>query len=192
MEAMERKACYEIDAANRVVRVDDGFAELAADYGHPSLADDALGRPLLEFVAGDRPRELQRALMTRARAAAPEPLELRYRCDAPEMRRYGVLQLHGRADGSLVFTTWFEATEDRPYQALLDPEAPRDVDSTVELCAWCNRFGSNDGWHEAEAVIAASDARPPAVEHGLCEICELLLTTRPGAEPKWSGPFGHP
>jgi hypothetical protein len=192
MEAMERKACYEVDPADRVVRVDEGFAELAAGYGQPSLAQDALGRPLLDFVAGDRPRELQRALMARARSAAPDPLELRYRCDAPEMRRYGVLQLHGRTDGSLVFTTWFEATEDRPYQAVLDPDAPRDSDNTIALCAWCNRFRTDGTWHEAEAVIARSDARPPTLEHGLCEICELLLTTRPGAGPTRSGPFGRP
>jgi len=96
----------------------------------------------------------------------------------------------GRSDGGVVFTTWFEAVEDRPYQPLLD----RSTDpgpGTVELCAWCNRVKTSDGWHEVEEVPQA-DARTPAVEDGLCEICELLLTTRPGAGPRWSGPSGRP
>jgi hypothetical protein len=186
-------ASYTIDPADRIVRTDAGFAALAREHGRAGLADGALGRPLLDFVAGERPRALQQALIARARAAAADPLELRYRCDAPEMRRFGVLRLHAEPDGSVVFTTWFEAVEEREYQPLLDYGRPRG-DGTVKLCAWCNRLDTGGGWREAEEAaqaIAHADGRPPAVEHGLCEICEVLLS-RPGAGPTRSAPFGRP
>jgi hypothetical protein len=186
-------ASYGIDAGDRIAWTDEGFTALASEHGLAGLAGDALGRPLIDFVSGERPRALQRALIARARATpAKTPLELRYRCDSPEMRRYAVLQLAGRPDGGVVFTTWFEATEDRPYRPLLDRTTDRGPE-TVELCAWCNRVKTADGWHEIDDVPPEqADARPPAVEDGLCEICELLLTTRPGAGPRWSGPSGHP
>jgi hypothetical protein len=109
------------------------------------------------------------------------------------MRRFAVLEIAARDDGSVVFTTWTEGSEQREYQALLDYDRPRGED-TVKLCAWCNRFDAG-GWREAEdatALIARVGSRPPAVEHGLCEICELLLTGRPGAGPRSSGPSERP
>ena len=187
-------ASYAIAAGDRNVWTDEGFAGLAAEHGQAELAEGALGRPLIDFVAGERPRALQRALIARARATpAKGPLELRYRCDSPAMRRFAVLQMAGQPDGGVVFTTWFEVTEDRPYQPLLDRSSGHGPD-TVELCAWCNRVKTSDGWHEVEDVPA--DAPPPVVEDSLCEICELLLTTRtltrPGAGPTRSGPSGRP
>ena len=191
---MPPRASYAIDADDRIVWTDSGFAVLAEAHGQPGLATGALGRPLIEFVAGERPRALQQALIARARRAADdEPLELRYRCDAPEMRRYAVLQMTPQPEGRILFTTWFEATEPRPYQPLLDPATPRGDGASARLCAWCNRVDPGDGWREVEdAAPAAAGAHPPAVEHGLCEICELLLTGRPAGGPRWSGPSGLP
>ena len=184
---MAPTASYAIDRDDRIVWTDDGFADLARGHGQPELAEQAVGRPLADFVSGERPRALQKALIARARRApGTEPLELRYRCDSPEMRRHAVLQLRPQPDGTLVFTTWFDATEPRPYQHAFD-YARSPGDYPAQLCAWCNRFGTEDGWHEAEDLPTT-----PAVEHGLCEICELLLTSRPGAGPKWSGPSGRP
>jgi hypothetical protein len=187
-------AAYAIDRDDRIVWTDEGFAELAREHGRPDLAEAAVGRPLIDFVTGERPRELQRALIARARAGTPGPIELRYRCDSPAMRRFAVLQIEARPDGSVVFTTWFEALEERDYQPLLDYTRRRG-EETVKLCAWCNRFDCGGGWREVEEAaraVATADTHPPAVEHGLCEICELLLTTRPGAGPTRSGPFGRP
>jgi hypothetical protein len=190
MEDMTATATYAIDPDDRILWTDEGFADLANGHGLASLAADAIGRPLIDFVAGERPRALQQALLARARRApAAEPLELRYRCDSPDTRRFAVLQMAAQRDGTIVFTTWFESTEARPYQALLDA-AGEHGDQTVTLCAWCNRVDSGDGWCEVEDMTTGT--RPPAVKHGLCEICELLLTGRPGAGPRSSGPSGRP
>jgi hypothetical protein len=169
-------AAYAIDADGTITWVDDAFATRAVGYGQPELADGgALGRPLTDFVAGERPRALQRALVDRARTLR-EPLEVRYRCDAPDLRRHAVLRLDVQPGGGVVFTTWFESTEERPYQPMLDYARPRAED-VVGLCAWCNRVDAG-GWREVEEVASGS-SRQPRITHTVCDICELLLMRGP-------------
>ena len=174
-------ATYAIDAAGTISSVDDGFRDLARAHGQPGLADGAIGRPLSAFVAGARPRALQEALIARAHAAG-RPLELRYRCDGPEMRRFAVLEIRPEPDGGTTFTTWFDSVEERCRQPLFDYSVPRG-DRIVWLCAWCNRFDLG-GWREVEDASPrlATTAPLPKVEHSVCDICELLLTQ--------SRPFG--
>ena len=174
-------ATYAIDPDGRIISVDDGFRDLARAHGQPGLADGAIGQPLTAFVAGSRPRAQQEALIARAHATG-RPLELRYRCDGPEMRRFAVLEIRPEADGGTTFTTWFESVEERDRQPLFDYSVPRG-DQVVWLCAWCNRFDVG-GWREAEeaAPRLAAAAPLPKVEHSVCDICELLLTQ--------SRPFG--
>lgn len=186
MTATPVTAAYAVDADGRIVWTDEGFAALARDHGHPELAGTGLvGRPLTEYVSGERPRALQQAILARAHALG-EPIELRYRCDAPEMRRHATLRIDPRADGGVVFTTWFDEVEARPYQPLLDPNRPR-ADEAVGFCAWCNRVDAG-GWREADDLPATA-GKPPRVAHTVCAICELLLS-RPAGEPTRSGPSG--
>lgn len=170
-------ASYAIDAERTIRWTDNGFGALARDHGCPELADGIAGQPLGGFVAGDRPRDLLASIIERA-STARAPLELRYRCDGPEARRFAVLRVAAQPDGGTVFTTWFEAVEQRPHQPLLDYSLPRG-DGVVRLCAWCNRVDAG-GWREIEDVTRQSVPDDlPRVEHSVCEICELLLTTRP-------------
>jgi hypothetical protein len=182
-------ASYAIDAGGTILWTDEGFAALAHSHGLPDLADGCVGRPLADFVAGERPKRLVRSIAQRAHATA-DALELAYRCDGPETRRFAVLRVAAVTDGGAVFTTWFESVEPRPHQPLLDLRLPRGAD-VVWLCAWCNRLDAG-GWREAEDAarhVALSDL--PRVEHSVCEICELLLT-RPAGGPTRSGPHGLP
>lgn len=186
------RAVYAIDADDRILWTDAGFARLALEYGRAELADGSIvGRPLAGFVAGERPRALQRTLVERVRSGQA-PLELRYRCDAPDMRRHAILRLEAGAGGGVVFTTWFEEVAPRPYLPLLDHDRPRGG-GVVELCAWCNRVDVG-GWREADddtaARVGAATPHPPRVEHTVCETCEMLLATRPAEGPTRSGPCG--
>jgi hypothetical protein len=176
MHPVSATASYAIDPRGVILWTDEGFARLAAEYGVPDLAHTAAGRPLGEFVAGERPRALQDALLERARRA-DQRLELRYRCDAPEMRRFAVLEIAPEPDGGAVFTTWFESTEERPHLPLIDTRLARDG-GAVRLCAWCNRIDV-DGWREAEEAAQHVPLSPlPRVEHDVCDVCEMLLTPR--------------
>jgi hypothetical protein len=175
-EAGEARAAWAIAPDDTIAWVDAGFHDLAGYHGVPELGERAVGRPLIEFVAGERPRELQLDLLARARRS-DEPLLLRYRCDSPGERRFGVLELAGQPGGGVVMRSSFTERETRPPELLLDPAAPRDG-ASVRECAWCNRFDV-DGWRDAEEAARRVASGPlPPVEWSICEICEMLLRTR--------------
>jgi hypothetical protein len=172
------RATWAVAPDNTIAWVDHGFHQLAGYHGVPDLGERAVGRPLTAFVAGERPRQLQEELLARARHSE-EPLRLRYRCDAPHERRFGMLELAGQPGGGVLLRTSFTECEMRPPAALLDFAAPR-AGGSVRECAWCNRFDI-DGWHDAEeAARRLNGGALPPVEWSVCEICSMLLTGRPG------------
>jgi hypothetical protein len=181
MKTPPARAEYTIDSNGTIVAVDDGFRVLARHHGQPQLPDVAVGRRLLDFVAGTRPRALQSALIARVHRER-RPLEVRYRCDSPDERRFGVLVIDPAEEppGGTVFRTWFERIEPRDHQSLLDLSLPRG-ERVVWLCVWCNRIDVR-GWREVEeaaARLAGTNGPLPRVEHSVCDVCELLLTKQP-------------
>jgi hypothetical protein len=177
----ESKASWAVAPDDTIAWVDHGFDELAIEHGVPELTESAIGRPLLDFVAGDGPRELQDHLLRRARRSE-DPIQFLYRCDAPGVRRMGRMELAAQPGGGVIFTSVFDEVEQRtPPIALLDPDAPRSPDggAAVRECAWCNRFDVG-GWREADDAMARLANEPlPHVEHSVCDVCRMLLTGKP-------------
>jgi hypothetical protein len=174
--AGEARAAWGIAPDDTIAWVDAGFNELADYHGVPDLGVRAVGRPLIEFVAGDKPQELQLALLARARRA-DEPLRLSYRCDSPVERRVGILELEGQPGGGVVVRSKFTEREARSPEPLLDPSVPRHG-ASVRECAWCNRFDV-DGWRDAEEAAQRVAAGPlPPIDWSVCEICSMLLLDR--------------
>jgi hypothetical protein len=177
IEAGEAPGAWAVAPDDTIAWVDAGFHALAGYHGVPDLGEHAVGRPLIEFVAGPRPRELQLELLARARRT-DEPLFLRYRCDSPAERRFGVLELSGQPGGGVVLRSTFTEREQRSPEPLLDPAIPRHG-SSVRECAWCNRFDV-DGWRDAEEAARRVAKGPlPPIEWSVCEICSMLLLDRP-------------
>ena len=171
----ESKASWAVAPDDTIAWVDHGFDELAIEHGVPELTEGAIGRPLLDFVAGEEPRELQDHLLRRARRSE-DPIQFRYRCDAPGVRRLGRMELAPQPGGGVIFTSVFDETDQRvPPIALLDPAAPRDTGAAaVRECAWCNRFDV-DGWREVEDAASRLAAPLPVTKHSVCDVCRLLL-----------------
>jgi hypothetical protein len=176
-QAGEARASWAIAPDDTIAWVDAGFNELATYHGVPGLGERAVGRPLIDFVAGRKPQELQVALLSRARRAE-EPLRLSYRCDSPCERRVGILELEGQPGGGVVMRSTFTERQPRSPEPLLDPSVPRHG-ASVRECAWCNRFDV-DGWRDAEEAARRVASGPlPPIEWSVCEICSMLLLERP-------------
>lgn len=98
---------YEIDADDRIRRVDDGWLDFARRNDGPELVrEKVLGRELWSFVEGRELRLLYRSLIDsvrRTRLGASVP----FRCDAPEEARSMRLQIDPIGAGNAVR---FEAT----------------------------------------------------------------------------------
>jgi hypothetical protein len=176
-DAGEARAAWAVAPDDTIAWVDAGFHDLADYHGVPGLGERAVGRPLIEFVAGAEPQRLQLELLARARRA-DEPLKLRYRCDSPGERRVGFLELARQPGGVVVLRSTFTERERRSPEPLLDPSIPR-LGSSVRECAWCNRFDV-DGWRDAEEAARRVSRGPlPPIDWSICEICSMLLLERP-------------
>jgi hypothetical protein len=180
------EAAYVVDAADRIVAVDDAYVRLAQWHGRPELGSAAVGCGLADFIAGAEVRELWRTLLSRARVA-PAPLRFHYRCDAPEMTRLALMELR-RVDaagaGSVELRTRFARISHRAPQPLLDRHAARD-ERMLRACAWCNRFDV-DGWAEVEVAVERlgllRGGAVPSLTHGICAECETYLLDPTGAD----------
>ena len=165
---------YEIDAADRIVRVSPGWSAVAEAGGAPGLRDAlVVGRPLWDFVADPTTRQLYAAMLARARAGA-RPLGFSFRCDTPTERRLMQMQLTGLPAGGVAFEVRVIAVQSRPAAVLLDAGTPRK--GLVRMCSWCKRLPVPTGeWLEVEdamKVLDLLDTTPlPAITHGICPQC---------------------
>lgn len=183
---------YEIDAADRIVRVSPDWSAVALAAGAPEL-DDAfvVGRSLWDFVADPTTRQLYAAMLERARTEA-RPLSFSFRCDTPTERRLMQMQLTGLPAGGVAFEVRVIAVQARPAVVLLDCGTPRR--GMVRMCSWCKRLPVPSGeWLEVEdavKVLDLLDRTPlPAITHGICPQCyERVLAALAEDEP--GGPGG--
>jgi hypothetical protein len=165
---------YDIDAADRIVRVSPGWSAVAVAGGAPGLQDAlVVGRPLWDFVADPTTRQLYAAMLERARTGA-RPLKFSFRCDTPTERRLMGMQLTGLPGGGVAFEVRVIAVQPRPAVALLDAGTPRR--GMVRMCSWCKRLPVPSGeWVEVEdavKVLDLLDTTPlPAITHGICPPC---------------------
>ncbi len=165
---------YEIDAADRIVRVGPGWSAVALAAGAPGLKDEmVVGRPLWDFITDPTTRQLYAALLERVRTEA-RPLGFSFRCDTPTERRLMQMRLTGLPAGGAAFEVRVIAVQARPAVALLDAGTPRR--GMVRMCSWCKRLPVPSGeWLEVEdalKVLDLLDATPlPAITHGICPRC---------------------
>lgn len=165
---------YEIDAADRIVRVSPGWSAAALAGGAPGLKDElVIGRPLWDFVKDPTTRQLYAAMLKRARTGA-RPLGFGFRCDTPTERRLMQMQLTGLPAGGVAFEAKVIAVQPRPAVVLLDAGTPRR--GIVRMCSWCKRLPVPSGeWLEVEdavKVLDVLDTTPlPAITHGICPQC---------------------
>lgn len=77
---------YEIDATDRLVRVNDAWSSFAtANGGLHLVAHRIIGCSLWDFIAGETTRQVYKSLLRRVRDGGRS--RFTYRCDAPERRR---------------------------------------------------------------------------------------------------------
>ncbi|HEY2025400.1 MAG TPA: hypothetical protein VGG78_00240, partial [Gemmatimonadaceae bacterium] len=154
---------YTIDQTDRLTGVDAGWRNFALANGAPELADDGvLGRRLWEFVAGAEVRLLYQALFARVRSTGT-PIEIPFRCDAPDRRRFMRLSVRPLDQQDwLALTANLEREERRPpvdwpttYLSGRTLGADQDVaptSSLIHMCSWCKRIDCG-GWLEIEEAM---------------------------------------
>lgn len=166
---------YSIDGQDSIRRLSDSWQVFARQNDAAHLtADSVLGQPIWEYVHGLETRYLYDLLFTKVRSER-QPIDVPFRCDAPNCRRYMQLTISPSDEDSLDFISTVLREESRPRLTLLDAGMPH-TDEFLSMCAWCKRIEVNDDkWTEAEEAIVHLDlfgqSILPGITHGICADC---------------------
>lgn len=174
---------YRVDAADRIVAVNDAWDVFAADNdGAAILAVDVLGRHLFDFIADSSTRQLYRQMLTRVRSGAD--LRYGYRCDSPSCRRSMQMQIRAAdALGGIEFqsSTLEAVTREPVHVSQADGADAAERNELQRVCGWCNRLDVNGTWMEIEEALPRLQLleRPsaPTLTHGMCEDCVARMMT---------------
>lgn len=138
--------------------------------------ETVLGRSLWEFITEATTRQFYQIIVKRARTLMRK-VELTYRCDSPEKRRFMRMEVHPMSGGQLQFRNWIVREEIRPPLPLLTLGSHQG-ESLITMCSWCKRVKSpvTLAWLEPEEAVSQLQlfhyTAPPMISHGICPDCE--------------------
>ena len=112
-----------------------------------------------------------------------------FRCDAPDLKRFMVLELEPLSDQAIRFSSWIEEEEEREALALLDPDRAVDPDLMVRMCAWCKRIHAGpDRWRELEEALGEMGLFQldplPKITHSVCKDCQNQVMEEMGGSER--------
>lgn len=173
---------YVIDRHDVVVAVGGGW-DRAARLGEARELVALGTRPRLWDTMGDpQLQDLWRTVVSRVRSTG-EPLEVDFRCDAPDERRWFRMTVTPLADDGVHFCSTPTFTMERPAVVALGRHTDRDHGlGAFVVCSWCAEGAADAGeaaedteWLPIEELLARHrllEHQPaPMVSYGICPRC---------------------
>lgn len=186
---------YRLDRDDRIAWMDDAWVAFAERNRAPELANPMIrGQPLWDFVAGIETRHLYELLFASVRRSG-RVVELPFRCDSPDLRRFMKLAVEALPGGELELRATLLREEQRSPAFLLDVDQPRGPE-TLSICSFCKRIPVAGGaWVEVEEAVEVlnlfANAALPRLSHGVCPDCRKrigdLVGLDRGSDPERSG-----
>lgn len=174
------------DILEYVVRRDRTVEEIRGPWDESARRDQApnltaasvVGHRLDDFLTDTGTRGIYRALIEHVLSGGG-PMRFRYRCDAPNVRRFMEMELSLQGLDRVRFRSRTLREEPRQAQPLLDVRVPRS-DEFINMCSWCKKLLGEDGtWKAVEDFVTSSDILSgdvlPRLSHGICPDCAADL-----------------
>lgn len=166
---------YSVEPDLRIGWTSANWDRFARENGAPALAGGTvIGRSLWDFIEGSETRALYAAMLQRVRETSA-PVDVAFRCDSPDVRRYMLLHMSCPEDAEVVCIAELLREESRPRVGLLDSELPRIGDPVV-ICSFCKQVESPSGrWCEVEEALEELDLKEdkpvPPLFNSVCPEC---------------------
>jgi hypothetical protein len=171
----QRRFVWTIDAADKIIHVNDDWLAFARENSAPRLAAGlVLGQSLWRFIQGQETVYLYQQILAKLRIGR-RPITFPFRCDAPDCRRFLEMKLSLLAGSAVRFQTSILRQEFRRPLDFLGTS--RDwAGEFLKVCSWCNKIYIPDrGWGEPEDAIGALDLfgsrSMPRMTHTICDSC---------------------
>ncbi len=160
---------YRIDARDCVSAVETEWLDF---NGLPSERRPPVS--IWNFISGHEVRHLFKMMFDTARNEHRE-INVPFRCDTPEARRFMELKIEPLDEGYLSITGELIHKELRKSVDLL-ADVDRDPERHLEICSWCKRVDlGSDKWVEVEDAVRELDllsfAAMPTLTHSICFDC---------------------
>ncbi|MGB5736707.1 MAG: hypothetical protein WBM40_19940 [Thiohalocapsa sp.] len=174
-ELEQRSFVHRIDGDGRISFVNGNWLAFAAENDWPVTSAQVLGTDLLASVSEPRTRHVYGMLIERVRKSG-QPVQFRYRCDAPDCRRLLEMHMHyDRGLNEVEFRSTAISIERRESIALLDVRRSARSSETLSICSWCKAVQTPQAWVELEQAVVrlglfAAEALP-RLSHGICPDC---------------------
>ncbi len=139
----EPRVVYRVDAADRIVSVNDAWRSFATANDGAGLADP-LGQSLWQHIGDQGSRDLYSLLFTSVRVSG-RSLSYPYRCDSPTLRRLMDMSIEPGDEGSLVFSSRIVSTEPMPHAVMFGQSLPYSL-GRVDVCGNCRKVRDRNGW----------------------------------------------
>ncbi len=170
-----RSFIWNIDAADRIVHVNDAWLAFARENTAPQLtAASVLNQPIWRFIQGQETIYLYKQIFGRVRAGE-SPVKFPFRCDSPDCRRFMEMKLSLLSGDAIQFISHILREEWRQPVDLLDASRDRSGEF-LKICSWCKKiYIPGQGWGEIEAAIEPLDLfghhSMPRMTHTICDSC---------------------
>jgi hypothetical protein len=168
------RIAYRIDRNHKILSVENGWHDFAANNDAPELAgDNVIGHSLWKYIGDMTTRHLYMQMIDMA--AAGNPVVFNFRCDGPARHRFSQMTIQLLSDGSIQFVT--ELITDGPCER--QPLVARrnfDNGGLLTSCSWCNRVEVEEGvWEVVEKAVDSLGLfeleELPRLTHGICPEC---------------------
>lgn len=170
-----RTFIYCLDAADRIVAVNDAWLEFARENDALHLTRvEVLKRSIWDFVSGLETQSIYQMIFSRVRTAQAT-VRIDFRCDAPALRRFMVMEVSPLAGNHVRLSCRVLRVESRPAIAWPAPGGGARH-RMVAVCSWCKRVELRPGkWvevEEAASLLETGTEEPdPSITHGFCAEC---------------------
>ncbi|MBX3276391.1 MAG: hypothetical protein KF868_00155 [Acidobacteria bacterium] len=167
---------YIIDAADRVIHLDEDWVKCAGEMGREDLAPGRiLGRTIWSFLHGIETVHLYRLLVRRARRGAQIEFRLVVKAGGEAQLRRMKIQAIAGGESVVFESSPIEAAEPDSTPLLSSGEGEAQ-ESLLIVCSWCDRVKLPDEtWVEVEQAVSRlglfERETPPKLTHGVCEDC---------------------
>lgn len=166
---------YFINTDYTIVVLDEEWDSLARDnHALHLIAENVMGRRLLDFISDDRTRFLFQRMFEKV-LATDDKICLSYRCDTPDKRRLLELEVYYVDKELIGLRNKIISIEPREPVKLLDP-ATEKTDQFVAICSWCKKMRlPSEQWLEIEEAVEKMalfrQPVPPHLTHTICQSC---------------------
>ncbi|WP_022850334.1 hypothetical protein [Limisalsivibrio acetivorans] len=180
---------YKVDSDAVIQDIGGSWDFFAKENEGPHLlSSNVVGTSLWTYIIDSSTRKLYQDIIVRVLDTA-EPVNFRYRCDSPGMKRFMNMNITKEGTGVL-FNSSVERVETRSPEVYFSIKS-KSLAKIIKRCSICTKLNDGTGWKEIGPWLSEgnfdNDDINLSVMYCVCEKCSRSIRTIPGRQTLYTG-----